>query len=415
MGGFENGYTVFPDDEGVKAEARKRAENLIPTLIGSGLSPAESLLALHSALFSDRTYIPPLAIDVYATLEETGFDPFMIPLLAQDIQDKYPMQILSRIINKRLVEIGVLDPSPLTAEEYNDAGKQLSSMQPRSRNNSNEYLRYFARDPRAVREILSLATGLTLAVVYPKDKNANPLPKNRIYPEVTFQPGNVGVIRTVGKRSNNLGKVETVYAPVVVVMENAIDANYSLFHNGHLNPLPLSYYPPTVGLDHLFGHLTSTYEKMPDFLDSQKRDPNYAKEAFLQLYGVAIHPFSDGNGRTFAAQLALSMQKRGLNLSINAAQSLIKSNEFSSKRDSLDSLTSELVNTLIGSAGLRHIWGPEHLRIQFDPTYRAYYMTALNRTIIRSMREFGTTKDPHRVSIIQRATEIIANATRSLQ
>lgn len=183
--------------------------------------------------------------------------------------------------------------------------------------------------------------------------------------DIDFKPSIRGHLRSYGTRRIN-GHWERVNASHTFLMEETDD------------PLPKAYYGLSPGLSEMYSSLCNRY----DLLISQSAnfEEKLLAESFLQLIGTRIlHPFWDGNGRTFIAHLTLFLEREGIRI-----------REFEKIMDvakALSPIQNELLARFIAHAGLEPIQGDNHFRIHLDLDFRAQYMAKLRRAVNNAINE----------------------------
>ncbi len=195
---------------------------------------------------------------------------------------------------------------------------------------------------------------------------------------ICLDPKLRGEIRSYGTRRINDAEIETVFAShQTIYAEN--DERENMMRTGIVQS-PQAYYGLSIGLDQVYQALCNKYDTI--ISEQQNLDGILFAEAFLQVAGTRIvHPFWDGNGRTFGVHLAKTLDTNG-----------IKMREYDLQLQFFPAMTTIvdmfLRDHFLPSAGLGLIEGEYHTAISIDFSFRNRYMTQL-RTAIDSLISDG--------------------------
>ena len=184
--------------------------------------------------------------------------------------------------------------------------------------------------------------------------------------DIQFRPSIRGHLRSYGKRKIH-GHWETVYA----------SHTFSIGADSE-SPLAPTYYGLSYQLDKSYESLCSKFDKL--YVESSTFEQRLLSESFLQLVGTRIlHPFWDGNGRTFIAHLTLMLEREGIRI-----------REFEKIMDiakALSPIQNKFLSKFIEHAGLKPISGENHFKIHTDMDFRNEYMKKLGAAINAAIAE----------------------------
>ncbi|MBI4095553.1 MAG: hypothetical protein HY438_01695 [DPANN group archaeon] len=199
----------------------------------------------------------------------------------------------------------------------------------------------------------------------------------------------VGSLRSYGTRRTN-GIEEKVFAShTCMFTSNASE----LFGMG----APEIYLGLSAGLDKVYKSLCTKYENLRN--TAKTFDDVLAAEMFLQLWGARIiHPFWDGNGRTFGAHLALTLERQGIKIR--------KFQDMQGLVESLASLSDTFLNNVINDANL-HLLSPQEVEtLNVNHSARKQYMGAL-RTAMENGINAGVDTDGKYSAQIRKAAYLV--------
>jgi hypothetical protein len=122
--------------------------------------------------------------------------------------------------------------------------------------------------------------------------------------QVDLQVSFAGDLRRIGRRRIGVGEWHDVYA------------SHTNFYGGpdlSVTPFPKTFFGVSVGLDALYASLGAKHDALRLDAQSGTLDDRLLVESHLQLIGTRVlHPFWDGNGRTFGGHLLLTLEREGI-------------------------------------------------------------------------------------------------------
>ena len=132
-------------------------------------------------------------------------------------------------------------------------------------------------------------------------------------------------IRKIGTRIVK-GLEEKIYASVLI----------DIFNDGEIFTFAL----PDKKVEDMYADICTHYDQ----ITSQKGlNLFFTGQSYLQILGTMLHPFVDGNGRTFLAHLALGLHREGVNVK--------KYETFSKIQTILSAISSKLAYDIIQNSG----------------------------------------------------------------
>jgi hypothetical protein len=188
--------------------------------------------------------------------------------------------------------------------------------------------------------------------------------------EVDFNPQIKGEIRILGRRKIKGFPEHNVYRTAVKTYPTELEIM--------VKTKPTAYYMPTPGLDILYNSVCERYDQINKELKRANFDKRLLADSFLQLYGCGVvHPFFDANGRTFGCHLALSLERKGVEIREWGIVAKIS--------ERLTSVSEPFLLKVLEDVNLSFISGPEHLALNLDYYFRKNYMEKLNLSIQRGL------------------------------
>jgi fido (protein-threonine AMPylation protein) len=176
---------------------------------------------------------------------------------------------------------------------------------------------------------------------------------------ISLNPKVSGALRRLGTRRIEGYPEEEVYAAHTQVFGNG------LFVTG-------MYVGLSDGLGEVYGQLCAKHDELR--ARATNRRERLLGEAFLQLLGTRVlHPFWDGNGRSFGYHTALTLEREG------ASPGTYK--ELARLVRQLAPTNDAFLTNTLNEAGLRILHPSEFSRLQVDPEYRESYMGKLRTTL----------------------------------
>jgi hypothetical protein len=197
--------------------------------------------------------------------------------------------------------------------------------------------------------------------------------------EVQYNPVIVGDIRCLGTRKINGYDPELVYLGHACTFGEGVREQFETAAGTPTLINPEAYYGLTLNLHELYTALCVQYDRLMD--QAQGIDDVLMAEAFLGFVGTRIlHPFADGNGRTFGSHLANTLTNQG-----------IPTTEYDELMKFVPGLTS-VTNTFICDyflPGLKMglIHGMGHDAIKLNHAFRQKYMKRLRAGIAQLIRQ----------------------------
>ncbi len=221
--------------------------------------------------------------------------------------------------------------------------------------------------------------------------------------EIKFNPTLIGELRSFGTRKIDDYPEETVYCSHTCVFSSAAE-DFAITTGVHPFP-PTSYYGLSVNLDKTYQKFCDKYDAI--IKESDSFEEKVLAQGFLQSLGTrTIHPFFDGNGRTFGAQLALTLNRHEVDLKDYETVALV-GNELTNN-------TNNLLKEVLKSAELDFISDSWHFTIKMAQRSRADYMSRLNGAINEAI-ELGIEPEGKYYSYISNAAKIIESTVKSLK
>ncbi len=188
--------------------------------------------------------------------------------------------------------------------------------------------------------------------------------------QIEFTPGVWGKLRSYGRRKIGQGPWETLYAAHECIFSNLADEFIAQATGGR--HIPKTYFGLSMDLPEIYGKLCQKY----DGLIAQAHEPEerLLAEAFLQVIGTrVVHPFWDGNGRSFMGHLAVELEGEGIHLrEYSDAQSLTVG---------LTANNEQFLFDLLKRSGLRLLKDLDHVHIRLNHAIRQEYMKLLRKGI----------------------------------
>lgn len=124
----------------------------------------------------------------------------------------------------------------------------------------------------------------------------------------------------------------------------------------------------SVELREVYAQLCNTYDTLMN--RATTLDEKLAAEAFFQTVGTRpVHPFFDGNGRTFLTHLALTLTRAGFPCS--------DYDKLLQVSLGLTTITSNFLERLVNDVGIGFMTDPESMLMQIVPERRREYMKRL--------------------------------------
>ncbi|MBI2041166.1 MAG: hypothetical protein HYT16_03610 [DPANN group archaeon] len=178
----------------------------------------------------------------------------------------------------------------------------------------------------------------------------------------------VGNLRSYGTRRIN-GVEELVFASHTCAFESNTSA---LFDRDDTE----LYLGLSADLDKVYETLCLKYDNLRR--EAKTFDGALQAELFLQLWGARVlHPFWDGNGRTFGAHLALMLERQGIQVrDFQDQQGLVRA---------LTSPSDDFLKSVLNNAGLRLLSVQAVENINVSPSARQNYMKLLRTELERGI------------------------------
>ena len=185
--------------------------------------------------------------------------------------------------------------------------------------------------------------------------------------EVDLQPDPRGRLRQLGRRKIGDKPWEVVMGSSQTILTLSQD-NESLSQDDRIC-FPKCFFGLTTGLQEVYDKLSVTYDRLSQ--EVKTIDDLVRVEAFLDLAGTRlIHPFCDGNGRTFTQHTLLSLAKRGIE--VDSYDTVRRMTHGLSKISEM-----YLAATLGKNRVPFHIGEEEYSELYFSHRYRVEYMERL--------------------------------------
>ncbi len=187
-----------------------------------------------------------------------------------------------------------------------------------------------------------------------------------------------GHVRQYGTRTIGTGKKEVIHAAHIKPIEDP-QGNEEM------------YIGLTEGLRPLFDEMSDTADElMKKALAGGNVKEQLRAAIFLQAWGATIlHPFADGNGRTFAAKLVLDLNRMGF--PVKKMPGLPEIHELLGE-NALAGLGPIFLRRFIERAGLSLLRSDQVLPLMNDLASRERYMASLHDAIQHGLRQ-GTSRD----------------------
>ena len=180
----------------------------------------------------------------------------------------------------------------------------------------------------------------------------------------------IGEVRQLGTRSIDGAPEESVFYGHTCFYEGFAEGMARAF--GATQFPPTAYYGLSRGIDKAYEALCDKYDEVRG--QAEDIDGVLMAESFLQLAGTRLlHPFWDGNGRTFAAHLALVLEESGIRVrdygtAVGLTGKLSDINDSFSKQ-------------VLGDSGVSLKQQVEHYYMSLVPNVRAEHMGSLQKGI----------------------------------
>jgi hypothetical protein len=214
--------------------------------------------------------------------------------------------------------------------------------------------------------------------------------------EIELNPANNGSLRSLGRRKIRDGKWETVYGYGGMTYATKLEKMMSL---ESLFPPPL-YFSLTIGLNEVYDAKCNKYDDIMDDVKDDNLDNILLAESFLDMVGVALHPFFDATSRTYLAHIALTLRRQGINVQEWGPMQHLSGD--------LSDVGKDFVEFILKKADLSIIRDEEHYYMDLSPRFRQNYMTKL-REVIEDAIANGIGPNSHYFPFYNRAAELIKN------
>ena len=193
--------------------------------------------------------------------------------------------------------------------------------------------------------------------------------------EVKLETVIPGELRKLGQRRIKHGEWTTVYY-----------AHTNMYDNDNPSPvileehMPKTYYGFTVGLAKVYAELCAKYDELMQQAGNGTIEDRLLAEGFLQMIGTRVlHPFWDGNGRSFVGHIALMLEREDVQA---RDPSVVDQAMYP-----LTQITERFLEYVLASSGLGFQSGKKHFSINFDHEYRHNYMTKLRDKLMQIISE----------------------------
>lgn len=184
-----------------------------------------------------------------------------------------------------------------------------------------------------------------------------------------------GHLRQFGTRQIGNGSLETIFADTSVVIDEGKE---------FLNL--------TAGLDGVYTLLCDKYDELRQAAEANPLDAQLRTLAFMQLWGIVLHPFWDANGRALTSHLIVELNRKGLRTekppSLGEIHSSMEKSIFHNVSHFFRlAFMRENDIPIFSSSSVAHF--------KLDPTARQQYMAKLKRALEKGIGLGLDTESPY--------------------